>query len=60
MLDKWHKKEKPVFTGIARGIGGIGSVRCSFTDCCFSGNVSSARYFNTNLLASAHQPGDQT
>ena len=24
MLDKWHKKEKPVFTGIARGIGGFG------------------------------------
>ena len=23
MLDKWHKKEKPVFTGIARGIGGF-------------------------------------
>ena len=24
MLDKWYKKEKPVFTGIARGIGGFG------------------------------------
>ena len=24
MLDKWHKKEKPVFTGITRGIGGFG------------------------------------
>ena len=24
MLDKWHKKEKPVFTGIARGVGGFG------------------------------------
>jgi hypothetical protein len=24
MLDKWHKKEKPVFTGISRGIGGFG------------------------------------
>ena len=23
MLDKWHKKEKPVFTGIARGVGGF-------------------------------------
>ena len=23
MLDKWHKKQKPVFTGIARGIGGF-------------------------------------
>ena len=23
MLDKWHKKEKPVFTGIARGVGGL-------------------------------------
>ena len=23
MLDKWYKKEKPVFTGIARGIGGF-------------------------------------
>ena len=24
MLDKWHKKEKPVFTGITRGMGGFG------------------------------------
>ena len=24
MLDKWYRKEKPVFTGIARGIGGFG------------------------------------
>ena len=24
MLDKWHKKEKPVFTGISRGLGGFG------------------------------------
>ena len=24
MLDKWHKKEKPVFTGITRGVGGFG------------------------------------
>ena len=24
MLDKWQKKEKPVFTGIARGVGGFG------------------------------------
>ena len=24
MLDKWFKKEKPVFTGITRGIGGFG------------------------------------
>ena len=24
MLDKWHKKEKPVFTGITRGLGGFG------------------------------------
>ena len=24
MLDKWQKKEKPVFTGIARGVGGYG------------------------------------
>ena len=24
MLDKWQKKEKPVFTGITRGIGGFG------------------------------------
>ena len=24
MLDKWHKKEKPVFTGLARGMGGFG------------------------------------
>ena len=24
MLDRWHKKEKPVFTGITRGIGGLG------------------------------------
>lgn len=24
MLDKWYKKEKPVFTGITRGIGGLG------------------------------------
>ena len=24
MLDKWYKKEKPVFTGIARGVGGFG------------------------------------
>ena len=24
MLDKWYKKEKPVFTGIARGLGGFG------------------------------------
>ena len=24
MLDKWSKKEKPVFTGISRGIGGFG------------------------------------
>ena len=23
MLDKWYKKEKPVFTGISRGIGGF-------------------------------------
>ena len=23
MLDKWHKKEKPVFTGISRGMGGF-------------------------------------
>jgi len=23
MLDKWYKKEKPVFTGIARGVGGF-------------------------------------
>ena len=23
MLDKWHKKEKPVFTGITRGVGGL-------------------------------------
>ena len=24
MLDKWQKKEKPVFTGISRGVGGFG------------------------------------
>lgn len=24
MLDKWYKKEKPVFTGITRGLGGFG------------------------------------
>ena len=24
MLDKWFKKEKPVFTGITRGLGGFG------------------------------------
>jgi len=24
MLDRWHKKEKPVFTGITRGIAGFG------------------------------------
>ena len=24
MLDKWSKKEKPVFTGITRGVGGFG------------------------------------
>ena len=24
MLDKWNKKEKPVFTGITRGVGGFG------------------------------------
>tara|TARA_S200002703_G_scaffold91130_1_gene78588 strand:- start:53 stop:1261 length:1209 start_codon:yes stop_codon:yes gene_type:complete len=24
MLNRWHKKEKPVFTGITRGIGGFG------------------------------------
>ena len=24
MLDKWQKKEKPVFTGITRGVGGFG------------------------------------
>ncbi len=24
MLDKWFKKEKPVFTGISRGVGGFG------------------------------------
>ena len=24
MLDKWHKKENPVFTGITRGVGGFG------------------------------------
>lgn len=24
MLGNWHKKEKPVFTGIARGVGGFG------------------------------------
>ena len=24
MLDKWQKKEKPVFTGITRGLGGFG------------------------------------
>ena len=24
MLDKWYRKEKPVFTGISRGIGGFG------------------------------------
>ena len=24
MFDKWHKKEKPVFTGITRGLGGFG------------------------------------
>ena len=24
MLDKWHKKENPVFTGIVRGMGGFG------------------------------------
>ena len=24
MLDKWYKKEKPVFTGITRGVGGFG------------------------------------
>ena len=23
MFDKWHKKEKPVFTGISRGVGGF-------------------------------------
>ena len=23
MFDKWHKKEKPVFTGISRGMGGF-------------------------------------
>lgn len=23
MFDKWYKKEKPVFTGISRGIGGF-------------------------------------
>ena len=26
MLDKWFKKEKPVFTGITRGLGGFGFV----------------------------------
>ena len=29
MLDKWHKKEKPVFTGIARGISGFAFGRVS-------------------------------
>jgi len=24
MLDKWQKKEKPVFTGVTRGVGGFG------------------------------------
>ena len=24
MLDKWYKKEKPIFTGITRGLGGFG------------------------------------
>jgi hypothetical protein len=24
MLDKWFKKEKPVFTGVTRGVGGFG------------------------------------
>ena len=24
MIDKWFKKEKPVFTGITRGLGGFG------------------------------------
>tara|TARA_Y100000589_G_scaffold329452_1_gene376048 strand:+ start:780 stop:1763 length:984 start_codon:yes stop_codon:yes gene_type:complete len=24
MLDRWHKKEKPIFTGITRGVGGFG------------------------------------
>ena len=32
MLDKWYKKEKPVFTGIARGIGGFGFGASAGTD----------------------------
>ena len=30
MLDKWQKKEKPVFTGITRGVGGFGLVSGCF------------------------------
>ena len=24
MLDKWFKEEKPIFTGVSRGVGGFG------------------------------------
>jgi len=42
MLDKWFKKEKPVFTGITRGLGGFG----------FGGGGGAAEIPSTPITAS--------
>ena len=49
MLDKWHKKENPVFTGITRGVGGFG-----FGNTTSSGPVSGT----WEILAYTDRPSD--
>ena len=48
MLDKWHKKEKPVFTGIARGVGGF----------AFGGAAGGGSSTPTGMVATGGQISD--
>ena len=58
MLDKWYKKEKPVFTGIVRGMGGFGfgagSASAASSDPGDSGVVASGGFISDFTEGSDH------